>query len=227
MASMTKSDGANMEGPTELREASPLIMTSHELIYILGLDETEAAKTNYSLLTLPDDPNSAMGAMGAATLFARGLASVDGETLALGSEVALVGYVLTQATRWVEVGIATNGTLDAMIGFEFRSVSVILRPMILGTFEVSLTGADEELEAIAEQAAKLFISTHVPSMIVVYSGDEGAVRSMAAVRELGDVWRSVTDIKRPFDSVDALSEDLLLSSTEDIACRLLSTTLRR
>lgn len=94
----------------------PLTLTSHELQFMLSLEGTAAARANHELLSLPvaSEDSGILGA-GAATLLVRGLATINDDKFVLTAESGVVGYVLTHAKVWTEIGLSSADVSDGAL----------------------------------------------------------------------------------------------------------------
>lgn len=87
----------------------PLLLTEHEILALLMLNDTESAQRSRKVLHMPevDDESDYMRA-GITTLLVRGHATVEDDNISAEGVARSVASVLTTADEWLEIGIVTN-----------------------------------------------------------------------------------------------------------------------
>ncbi|WP_035768736.1 hypothetical protein [Arthrobacter castelli] len=90
-------------------DPEPLLLTEHEILALLTLNDTEPARRSRTVLHLPevDDESDYMRA-GITTLLVRGHATVEEDNVSAQGVARSVASVLTTAGEWLEIGIVTN-----------------------------------------------------------------------------------------------------------------------
>lgn len=90
-------------------EPEPLLLTEHEILALLTLNDTEAAQRSRRILHLPEagDESDYMRA-GITTLLVREHATVEQDNVTAQGVARSVASVLTTAGEWLEIGIVTN-----------------------------------------------------------------------------------------------------------------------
>lgn len=87
----------------------PLLLTEHEILALLSLNDTESARRSRTVMHLPEveDESDYMRA-GITTLLVREHATVEEDNIAAQGVALSVASVLTTAEEWLEIGIVTN-----------------------------------------------------------------------------------------------------------------------
>ena len=107
-----------------------------ELAYLLNVFEGPARDRSVSVFRAEElVEDSTLNTAGASSLLARDLAVVgdDGE-LGVKGVAAAVATALGQATRWTEMSLLTEDSMDNVVLLEAPEVSLMLQPRALGTW---------------------------------------------------------------------------------------------
>jgi hypothetical protein len=181
---------------------SPLAFTAHEMRYLLTLEGSEVCAANGRRLGLADLPvagaaaNELVGA-GAATLLVRGLAFVRDGRLTLTDETGVVGYVLTHASTWTEIGLSGAGITDGALLLTADGLTLLFTPRPLGVFDVLAVQPPKTAADVVLPLAGAFLDESDNRLAVVRSGSVEGERSAAVMRTDGARWRVAVDIPRP------------------------------
>ncbi|MDQ0755432.1 hypothetical protein [Arthrobacter sp. B3I4] len=107
-----------------------------ELAYLLNVFEGPARDRSVSVFRAGDlVEDSTLNTAGASSLLARDLAVVtDDDELGVKGVAAAVATALGQATRWTEMSLLTEGSMDNVVLLEAPEVSLMLQPRALGTW---------------------------------------------------------------------------------------------
>jgi hypothetical protein len=109
-----------------------------ELAYLLNVFEGPARDRSVSVFRageLVDDVT--LSTAGASSLLARDLATIDDDgELGVTGVAAAVATAFGQATRWTEVSLLTQDTMDNVVLLEAPGVALMLQPRVLGTWFV-------------------------------------------------------------------------------------------
>lgn len=115
----------------------PLLLTEHEILALLTLNDTESARTTRKVLRLPDaaDESDYMRA-GVSTLVVRNHAVVGDEDVTAQGVARSVASVMTTAGEWLEIGIATNEHSHVYFAISSVTGSVLASLNTLGVHEL-------------------------------------------------------------------------------------------
>lgn len=107
-----------------------------ELAYLLNVFEGPARDRSVSVFRAEElVEDSTLNTAGASSLLARDLALVsDDDELGVKGVAAAVATALGQATRWTEISLLTEDSMDNVVLLEAPDVSLMLQPRALGTW---------------------------------------------------------------------------------------------
>ena len=107
-----------------------------ELAYLLNVFEGPARDRSVSVFRAEElVEDSTLNTAGASSLLARDLAVVgDDDELGVKGVAAAVATALGQATRWTEMSLLTEDSMDNVVLLEAPEVSLMLQPRALGTW---------------------------------------------------------------------------------------------
>ncbi len=107
-----------------------------ELAYLLNVFEGPARDRSVSVFRAEDlVEDSTLNTAGASSLLARDLAVVsDDDQLGVKGVAAAVATALGHATRWTEMSLLTEDSMDNVLLLEAPEVSLMLQPRALGTW---------------------------------------------------------------------------------------------
>lgn len=127
-----------------------------EFAYLLNVSDGPARDRSVAVFRADEAAaDEALATAGASSLLARGLATVrDGDLGVLGTAAA-VATALGEATRWTEISLLTNDSMDNIVQLDSPSARLLLQPRMLGTWfafaqDESLTGAAVTAELVRE-----------------------------------------------------------------------------
>jgi hypothetical protein len=178
--------------------STPIAMTSHELLYLFELADSAESKSNRVRFSLPQMVDeSAIAAAGAATLLARGLAFIADDKLVLTAETGLIGYILTHATVWTEIGLSSAGVVDAALLLTMEGLTLLFTPRPLGIFDVLAVEPGKDSSDVAVPLVSAFLDGADDRLAVVRSAAGPREHSAAIMRTAGSRWRAAIDVPRP------------------------------
>ena len=128
-----------------------------EFAYLLNVFEGPARDRSVSVFRaeeIVDDVT--LSTSGASSLLARDLAAVDDDgDLGVKGVAAAVATALGQATRWTEISLLTDESMDNVALLEAPGVSLMLQPRLLGTWFVfaqdpAISSAEATLRVIRQ-----------------------------------------------------------------------------
>src|SRR6478736_5461178 len=107
-----------------------------ELAYLLNVFEGPARDRSVSVFRAEElVEDSTLNTAGASSLLARDLALVsDDDELGVKGVAAAVATALGHATRWTEMSLLTEDSMDNVVLLEAPDVSLMLQPRALGTW---------------------------------------------------------------------------------------------
>lgn len=107
-----------------------------ELAYLLNVFEGPARDRSVSVFRAEElVEDSTLNTAGASSLLARDLAVVsDDDELGVKGVAAAVATALGHATRWTEMSLLTEDSMDNVVLLEAPEVSLMLQPRALGTW---------------------------------------------------------------------------------------------
>lgn len=109
-----------------------------EFAYLLNVFEGPARNRSVSVFRAEELINDAtLSTAGASSLMARDLAAVDADgDLGVKGAAAAVATAFGQATRWTELSLLTEDSMDNVVLLEAPEVALMLQPRVLGTWFV-------------------------------------------------------------------------------------------
>ncbi len=118
-------------------DPEPLLLTEHEILALLTLHNTEAARRSRKVLHLPEagDDSDYIRA-GITTLLVRNHATADGDSVTAQGAAHSAVAVLTTADEWLEVGIVTNEHSHIYFGAASDAGGVLASMNHLGVHEL-------------------------------------------------------------------------------------------
>ena len=128
-----------------------------EFAYLLNVFEGPARDRSVSVFRaeeLVDDVG--LSTAGASSLMARDMATVDEDgDLGVKGVAAAVATALGQATRWTELSLLTEDSMDNVVLVEAPGVALMLQPRLLGTWFVfaqdpSISSAEATLRVVRQ-----------------------------------------------------------------------------
>ena len=207
-------------------DAGPLAFTAHELRYLLSLEDSAVAAANGQRLGLAPvvaEITTALVGAGAATLLVRGLAFIRDDRLTLTDETGVVGYVLTHATTWTEIGLSGAGITDGALLLTADGLTLLFTPRPLGAFDVLAVQPPKTAGDVVLPLAGSFLDESDNRLAVVRSGSASGVRSAAVMRTEGATWRVAVDVPRP--GGPELAESAYQQQDRDVALSAFTTVL--
>lgn len=106
-----------------------------ELAYLLNVFEGPARDRSVSVFRAEDlVEDSTLNTAGASSLLARDLAVIADDQLGVKGVAAAVATALGHATRWTEMSLLTEDSMDNVVLLEAPEVSLMLQPRALGTW---------------------------------------------------------------------------------------------
>ena len=205
-------------------DAGPLAFTAHELRYLLSLEDSAVAAANGVRLGLtPGATESDLIGAGAATLLVRGLAFIRDDRLTLTDETGVVGYVLTHATTWTEIGLSGVGITDGALLLTADGLTLLFTPRPLGAFDVLAVQPPKTAGDVVLPLAGSFLDESDNRLAVVRSGSGSGERSAAVMRTDGARWRVAVDVPRP--GGPELAESAYQQQERDVALSALTEVL--
>lgn len=107
-----------------------------ELAYLLNVFEGPARDRSVGVFRAEElVEDSTLNTAGASSLLARDLAVVsDDDEVGVKGVAAAVATALGQATRWTEISLLTEDSMDNVVLLEAPDVSLMLQPRALGTW---------------------------------------------------------------------------------------------
>ena len=217
-------------------EAGPLAFTAHELRYLLSLEDSAVAAANGQRLGLAPvaaevttaeittaEITTALIGAGAATLLVRGLAFIRDERLTLTDETGVVGYVLTHATTWTEMGLSGVGVTDGALLLTADGLTLLFTPRPLGAFDVLAVQPPKTAGDVVLPLAGSFLDESDDRLVVVRSGSASGERSAAVMRTEGATWRVAVDVPRP--GGPELAESAYQQQERDVALSAFTAVL--
>lgn len=204
----------------------PLTLTSHELQFMLSLEGTATARANHELLSLPvaSEDSGILGA-GAATLLVRGLATINDDKFVLTAESGVVGYVLTHAAVWTEIGLSSADVSDGALLLTADDLTLLFTPRPMGIFDVMAVDPQRRVSDVIIPLATVFMDEGDDRLAVVRSAFGDGERSAAVMRTAESRWRTAVDIPRPADDGAGLGESDYVDADRDAALELLSSVV--
>jgi len=128
-----------------------------ELAYLLNVFEGPARDRSVSVFRAEElVEDSTLNTAGASSLLARDLAVVgDDDELGVKGVAAAVATALGQATRWTEMSLLTEDSMDNVVLLEAPEVSLMLQPRALGTWfafaqDPSISSAEATLRVLRQ-----------------------------------------------------------------------------
>ena len=128
-----------------------------ELAYLLNVFEGPARDRSVSVFRAEElVEDSTLNTAGASSLLARDLAVVgDDDELGVKGVAAAVASALGQATRWTEMSLLTEDSMDNVVLLEAPEVSLMLQPRALGTWfafaqDPSISSAEATLRVLRQ-----------------------------------------------------------------------------
>lgn len=204
----------------------PLTLTSHELQFMFSLEDSATARANHELLNLPAAPeDSGILGAGAATLLVRGLAVVAEGKFALTEESGVVGYVLTHAAVWTEIGLSSADVSDGALLLTADDLTLLFTPRPMGIFDVMAVDPQRKISDVILPLASTFLDEGDNRLAVVRSAFGGGERSAAVMRTAESRWRTAVDIPRPADDGGGLRESDYVDADREAALKLLSSVV--
>lgn len=186
-----------MSEPTEFSGPTPVgtPFTSHELLYMLALNPSDAADTTRKHLRLGDplEPGTPLYAAGATTLRIRGKLDTDGERLVPGEEVQALTAMLTKADRWVEIGLLDRQRVEGALLISAADYAGMLTANELGIFTVVALESAEVLPTAAARVVRGFLDRHQPAAASVNVTAAGAERRCVINHGEDGRWRIGTE----------------------------------
>lgn len=168
----------------------PFIYSPSELSYLLaGRDESPAefARETLGLTRLAEGDAGVL--TGAQSLVASGRAAVVGDTIEIGDEARLIGFLLGTSPRWVRVSIQTDAPDEgvssvamAFAGSERESPSLAIRVLPLGNLEIAILDPAASVVSAAEALVRGYLGRYEIVTVAVqhrtesFSGELGASR---------------------------------------------------
>lgn len=118
-------------------DPEPLLLTEHEILALLTLHDTEAARRSRKVLHLPEaDEDSDYMRAGITTLLVRNHAAADGASVTAVGAAHSAAAVLTTADEWLEIGIVTNEHSHIYFGAASEAGGVLASMNHLGVHEL-------------------------------------------------------------------------------------------
>ena len=207
-------------------DAGPLILTAHELRYLLSLEDSAVAAANGQRLGVTPvaaEINTALIGAGAATLLVRGFAFIRDDRLTLTDETGVVGYVLTHANTWTEIGLSGVGITDGALLLTADRLTLLFTPRPLGAFDVLAVQPPKTAGDVVLPLAGSFLDESDNRLAVVRSGSASGERSAAVMRTDGARWRVAVDVPRP--GGPELAESAYQQQERDVALSALTEVL--
>ena len=128
-----------------------------EFAYLLNVFEGPARDRSVSVFSAEDLVDDiTLSTAGASSLMARDMATVDaGGDLGVKGVAAAVATALGQATRWTELSLLTEDSMDNVVLVEAPGVALMLQPRLLGTWFVfaqdpSISSAEATLRVVRQ-----------------------------------------------------------------------------
>lgn len=174
----------------------PMTYSPVELSYLLAgrtSSSAHAARETLALQTLAEGDVGVL--QGAQSLVAQGRAEVTGDTIVIGEEARLVGFLLGTASRWIRVSLQMEneeeGVTTVAMAFADRddsSPSLAVRVLPLGNVEVAILAPAASIEEATESLVKGYLDAYV---IVTAAVEQ---RRGASSGEIGATRRSDDDL---------------------------------
>lgn len=139
-------------------------LTTHELLYILSSNATDAANTTREHLRLGDavKHGTPMYAAGATTLVVRGMAEQRGDRLLLRHDMHAFAALLTNADRWVEIGLLGQVTAEGALVVSAGTSAATLAANDLGMFTATTLEGSDAVGPHVVQMVRAFLAEHEP-----------------------------------------------------------------
>ena len=207
-------------------DAGPLALTAHELRYLVSLEDSAVAAANgqrLGLTTVAAEVATALVGAGAASMLVRGLAFIRDDRLTLTDETGVVGYVLTHATTWTEIGLSGVGITDGALLLTADGLTLLFTPRPLGAFDALAVQPPKTAGDVVLPLAESFLDESDNRLAVVRSGSGSGERSAAVMRTGGTSWRVAVDVPRPGDP--ELAESAYHEQERDDALNVLNEVL--
>lgn len=216
MSDVTQTDAA---APTAQGGEEGTTFTSHELLYLLALNDTEASAITRQHLRLgePVEEGTRLYAAGAATLSLRGLLRQDGEDLVPSIDVQALTLMLTEGEHWVEVGMLAETAADGAVFVSAGGVAVALMARDLGKFTAAGLESADLVTPLTIQVVRKFLGEHYPGAVSVHATTANEKRQGLIHRTESGAWMFTTGIaddegNMPWTDLDDGDIDPLIES---------------
>ncbi|GAB3267106.1 hypothetical protein GCM10027562_32950 [Arthrobacter pigmenti] len=171
----------------------PLLLTEHEILALLTLNDTEHAQRSRKVLHLPEvgDESDYMRA-GITTLLVREHATVEEDNVTAQGVARMVASVLTTAGEWLEIGIVTNEHSHVYFAAASTAGNLLASMNRLGVHELLPLDPETDLLDVGLGIARNALTdedTEKPVAVnITHHGCEQESRAASVLADAGGKW---------------------------------------
>lgn len=145
-------------------EADGIVLTGHEIVFILGLGHGPSSDNSRSALELvAGDAASDPALYGMTTLLARGFGHLEDGDLVLDGPVRHIATALLRAETWMRVAVVADEGVTVYVVAQSPTAAIALQAQALGTYAITPIKVDTDLRELSVDVVREVSDGMVPA----------------------------------------------------------------